>query len=176
MSSQQFLPDAPFYVLILRTAIVYGIVFVALRWAGKRQVAQMGAAELMVLLLLSESVQTSMVGPDESVVGGLIVGLTLLLLSMTLEFVAYRFRRAEPVIEGSPALLIRRGKLCEETMRREWINRSDLQQMLRKQGVQSPAEVDLAVLESDGTLSIIKSRQDEDEPSSPPDDEKPLPT
>lgn len=149
--------------LILRTAIVYGVIYFALRLAGKRQVSQMGAAELMALLLLSDAVQNSMVGNDNSVFGGIICAITLLGLSVALEYIGYRFRAAEDVIEGTPTIIIHRGKLCRSQLRREWLSRHELRSMLRKQGVQSPAEVDLAVLESDGSLSIIKKAKSDDE-------------
>lgn len=149
--------------LIFRTAIVYGVIYVALRLAGKRQVSQMGAAELMALLLLSDAVQNSMVGEDSSVLGGIICAITLLGLSVALEYIGFRFRKAEDVIEGTPTIVIHRGKLCRNQLRREWLSRHELRSMLRKQGVQSPAEVDLAVLESDGSLSIIKKAKSDGE-------------
>lgn len=157
------LPSLPVHWLIARAAIVYAVVYVALRLAGKRQVSQMGAAELMALLMLSDAVQNSMVGTDSSLSGGLICAMTLLGLSVALEYLGFRFKRVETLIEGTPTIIIYRGKIREDAMNREWMGRHDLRSMLRKQGVQSPAEVDLAVLESDGSLSIVKhAKRDED--------------
>ena len=159
------LPSLPFYILIMRAAIVYAILYFALRLAGKRQVSQMGAAELMALLMLSDAVQNSMVGSDNSLLGGLICALTLLSLSVLLEYIGFRFKRVEAVIEGTPTIIIYRGQVREEALNKEWLGRHDLKSMLRKQGVQSPAEVDLAVLESDGSMSIIKhAKRDDDSP------------
>lgn len=159
------LPSLPFYVFILRAAIVYAILYFALRLAGKRQVSQMGAVELMALLMLSDAVQNSMVGTDSSLFGGIICALTLLGLSVLLEYIGFKFKKVEVVIEGTPTILIYRGKVCEEAMNKEWLGRNDLRAMLRKQGVQSPADVDLAVLESDGSMSIIKHAKRDDDSS-----------
>jgi len=159
----------PFYWLIARAVIVYGVLYIALRLAGKRQVSQMGAAELMAMLMLSDAVQSSMVGTDASLTGGLICALTLLGLSVLLEYAGFKFKRVEELIEGTPTIIIYRGKIREDALSREWMGRHDLRSMLRKQGVQTPAEVDLAVLESDGSLSIIKhAKRDEHEKKGDP--------
>src|SRR5262245_49265463 len=104
------LPSMSLLWLIARAAIVYGVVYIALRLAGKRQVSQMGAAELMALLLLSDAVQNSMVGSDNSLLGGLICAMTLLGLSVTLEYISFRLKSVENVIEGTPTIIVHRGK------------------------------------------------------------------
>jgi len=111
----------PFYWLIARAVIVYGVLYIALRLAGKRQVSQMGAAELMAMLMLSDAVQSSMVGTDASLTGGLICALTLLGLSVLLEYAGFKFKRVEELIEGTPTIIIYRGKIREDALSREWI-------------------------------------------------------
>lgn len=156
----ELLPQSPIYMLILRGVIVFAALQILLRVSGKRQVSQMGPAELLLIVLLAESVSSSLNGQEQSVLGGLVVAGTLIACSLLLEYAAFRWRRAEHVIEGRPTIVIHRGRVLEDPLKHEWMRRSDLLNMLREQGVQSVGDVDLAVLDTDGSLNILKRARD----------------
>jgi len=142
--------------IVLRTACVYVLVLVGIRLTGKREVGQMTPFDLTLLLLLSNSVQNAMTGQDSSLVGGVVAALVLLLLNFLLaEFsgINRRFRRA---IEGSPTLLIHNGQCVMPHMAKEHISMDELNRALREHGVACTGDAALAVLEVDGSISVLK--------------------
>lgn len=153
------LPESPVHMLVLRGVAVFAVVQALLRVSGKRPVSQMGPAELVPIVLIAESVSNALSGEDRSIAGGVIVAATLVACSLLLEYAAYRWRAAERVIEGTPTVVIHRGKVVESALRREWLRRGDLLQLLREQGLEAVGDVDLAVLSNDGSLSILKRAQ-----------------
>jgi len=146
---------APFN-LVIRASVVYVAVLVLLRIGGKRQLGQMGATEFVALLLISNAVQNSMNGGDNSLVGGLLLAVVLLALSWLISLATYKSRLASRIFEGTPTLLVHNGAAIEKHLSRERLTRGDLHSLLRKQGIHSLSEVRNAVLEADGTLSITK--------------------
>src|SRR5271169_6204702 len=142
--------------IFLRTAAIYTVVLVGVRLSGKREVGQMTPFDLTLLLLLSNSVQNAMTGPDTSLMGGVVAASTLLLLNYlvgTLSGVNPRFRR---VVEGEPSLLIHDGTVIESHMAREHVSMDELQRALREHGIAKSSDVALAVLEVDGSISCLK--------------------
>lgn len=140
----------------LRTATVYVAILIGLRLAGKREVGQMTPFDLVLLLLIANAVQNAMVGPDTSLAGGLAAAAVLLLLNTVLGRIAARNRSASRLLRGEPRVLILHGTVVEESLRQEGVRMEDLQQSLREHGVAAIAEVHLATLEVDGSISIIK--------------------
>jgi uncharacterized membrane protein YcaP (DUF421 family) len=149
-------PSVPLWTLILRTAIVYIAVLMLLRLSGKRQVANLGTSELVALLLISNAVQNAMNGGDNSLTGGLVLAGVLMVMSFILAALTYFSRDWERFIQGRPTLLIHHGILQRHNLRRELLNVRELRAQLRKQGIQNIAEVEEAVLESDGYISVVK--------------------
>jgi uncharacterized membrane protein YcaP (DUF421 family) len=145
--------------IALRTGIVYLALLVGLRLTGKRQVGQMTPFDLLLLLLLSNAVQNAMTGPDTSVAGGLAAAATLFAVNAAVAWTARRSGRAERLVEGTPTLLIRRGREIGSNLAREGISREDLLRALREHGVDAVEDVRTAVLEVDGTVSVL--REDE---------------
>lgn len=142
--------------LIIRAVAVYITVLLLLRISGKKQVGQMGAAEFVSILLISNAVQNSMNGGDNSLVGGLLLAAVLILLTSAIVYFSYRSRTFERIFQGTPRLLIHNGASVEPSLKKELLTHEDLQILLRKQGVHSFKEVKSAILEADGTLSIIR--------------------
>ena len=105
--------------VVLRTAIVYLFVVVALRLSGKREVGQMSVLELVVILVISDAVQNSMVGENTTLWGGLIAVVTLLAMDFALKAVAKRSKTMGQAIEGEPRLLVRDGRLLARAIRRK---------------------------------------------------------
>jgi uncharacterized membrane protein YcaP (DUF421 family) len=146
----------PWWHFILRGAVVYVAVLFLIRISGKRQVAQMGIIEFVALLLISNAVQNSMNGGDNSITGGIILAVTLLALTHLLAVFTYRSDKFEHLVQGEPTLLIRHGKFLEANLRKELLSHEELKAMLRRQGIQRISEIDHAILESDGYLSVQK--------------------
>ena len=112
--------------------------------------------DFVVLLLLANAVQNAMTGPDTSLAGGLVAAGTLLALNVVVAWIARRNERVEQVIEGVPTILIRRGQIIMVNLAHEGITKDDLQRTLREHGVDTVEEVRSAILEVDGTVSVIK--------------------
>jgi uncharacterized membrane protein YcaP (DUF421 family) len=142
--------------IVVRTAIIYGVVLVGVRLCGKREVGQMTPFDLTLLLLLSNSVQNAMTGSDTSVYGGVAAAATLLLLNYVIAEVAGTNRRFRKLIQGQPTLLIHNGQVISSHLAKEHVSMDELQSAMREHGVCSYHEVALAVLEVDGAISFLK--------------------
>ena len=140
-----------------RCAIVYVFMLVALRISGKREVGQMTPFDLVLILLIANAVQNAMVGPDNSLLGGLIAAGVLFALNITVGRAAGRWMKLGRLLRGHATLLINRGIILEAHLAREGILQSDLMAALREHGVSSPEDVRLAVLEVDGSISVLKN-------------------
>jgi uncharacterized membrane protein YcaP (DUF421 family) len=139
----------------VRTAVVYTFLVVALRLGGKREIGQLGILDLIVLLVIADAVQNAMVGENTTLWGGLVAAGTLLILDKSLKVVSERSRAAKRVLEGEPRLLVRDGRLLGRAMREEGVDVDDLEMAIRSHGLAKVDEVGLAVLERDGTISIV---------------------
>ena len=144
-------------LVVLRTAVVYGAILLGLRLAGKREVGQMTPFDLVLLRLLSNAVQNAMVGPDSSLVGGLAAAAVLILLNVSVGRLAAKSGTVRGLVKGHARLLVNRGILVQKNLDDEGITRGDLMQALREHGVATLEDVRLAVLEVDGTISVLKN-------------------
>lgn len=142
--------------IVLRTGVIYLLVLIGVRLSGKREVGQMTPFDLTLLLLLSNSVQNAMTGPDTSLAGGIVAASTLLILNFIVGSVSGSSRRFRRVIEGEPSLLIHDGKVIESHMQHEHVSMDELNRALREHGINSCDQVALAVLEVDGSISCLK--------------------
>ena len=141
----------------LRCVAVYVVVLLLLRLTGKRVLGQLTPFDLVTLLLLSSAVQNAMIGPDNSVVGGLVAALGLLLVNRW----ASRSRPVRRSLEGHPTLLVRQGQVHQKNLEREGVSLAELKAALRQHGVAGPEDVATAVLEVDGTISVVPRAHDE---------------
>ena len=142
--------------LAVRAVVVFLSVLILLRISGKKQVGQMGATEFVAVLLISNAVQNSMNGGDNSLVGGLWLAAVLIILTWGISVLTYRSRFFSGLFEGTPRLLIHNGKLLDANLRKERLSLNELKTLFRKQGVHHLKEVKSAVLEADGTLSLTR--------------------
>lgn len=159
MGGAGFLLRNPLLDIVARTAAVYLALLVGLRLTGKRQVGQLTPFDLLLLLLLANSVQNAMVGADVSVAGGVIAAATLFAINAAVAWFVRRDKRSARLVEGTPTLLVRRGRMIDQNLVREGITRDDLLRALREHGVESVVDVRSAILEVDGTVSVL--REDE---------------
>src|SRR3974390_2655556 len=156
MSGMLF-PGGPVLLqIVIRTGVIYLLVLVGVRLSGKREVGQMTPFDLTLLLLLSNSVQNAMTGPDTSLMGGAVAAGTLLVLNYVVASVSGRNRRLRRLIEGEPNLLVHDGKIIQSHMEREHVSMDELHRALREHGINSCDQVALAVLEVDGSISCLK--------------------
>jgi uncharacterized membrane protein YcaP (DUF421 family) len=156
MSGSGFLFQNPFVDIVARTATIYLTLLVGLRLTGKRQVGQLTPFDLLLLLLLANSVQNAMVGPDTTLYGGLIAAATLFVANAVVARVTHGSKAVTQLVEGTPTFLIRHGKILAENLAREGVTDADLLRALREHGIAEVAHVRSAVLEVDGTVSVLK--------------------
>jgi uncharacterized membrane protein YcaP (DUF421 family) len=142
--------------IVLRTGVIYLLVLIGVRLSGKREVGQMTPFDLTLLLLLSNSVQNAMTGPDTSLSGGVIAACTLLLLNYFVADISGMNRRFRRLIQGQPSLLVHDGKVIESHLAKEHVSMDELHRALREHGINSLDQVALSVLEVDGSISCLK--------------------
>ncbi len=145
----------PAWEIVLRTAVIYAIVLLGLRLAGKREIGQMTVFDLVVLLLLANAVQNAMVGPDTSLTGGVIAAVVLLVLNTGVARLRMRWPRLRRLVEGTPTLLVLHGEAIPEHLRREGVDQETLEAAFREHGVADLTDVEMAVLEIDGSISVV---------------------
>ncbi len=148
--------------LALRVVVVYLFVLIGLRLSGKREVGQMTPFDLVLLLLLSNAVQNTMTGPDTSLAAGLLAAALLLVLNRAINLLSLRSRFLARLLKGHASVLVRNGHLIESHLAIEGITHDELLAALREHGVATLDSVRLAVLEIDGSISVIRS---EDSPT-----------
>jgi uncharacterized membrane protein YcaP (DUF421 family) len=143
--------------IIVRTLIIYIVILVGLRLSGKREIGQMTVFDLVVLLLIANAVQNAMVGPDTTLVGGILAAVVLLLVNAAVARLRLNWPGLRHLVEGSPTLLILHGRVVTDHMHREGIDEEFLLAALREHGVSEIGDVDMAVLEIDGSISVVPS-------------------
>ena len=149
----------PWWDITLRTLVAYVALLAGLRLFGRRQLGQMTPFDLVVILLIANALQNAMVGPDTSLVGGLLAAATLLVANRLVAVARRRLPWFERAAEGEPLLLVSEGKVLTQRLAREGIEVADLEQAAREHGIADLGQVEAAVLEVDGTMSIIPAAE-----------------
>jgi uncharacterized membrane protein YcaP (DUF421 family) len=152
--SKLFIPSVPIAETVIRGSCMYLALFVMLRFF-RRQTGSLGAADLLVLLLIADAAQNGMAGEYKSVTDGVILVATIVGWEYLLDWLGFRSTWFEKVIERSPLLLIRDGKIFSQNLRSELISEQDLLAHLRLKGVAGPEEVQQCFLEGDGHISVV---------------------
>jgi uncharacterized membrane protein YcaP (DUF421 family) len=141
--------------IVIRTTAVYVVILAGLRLSGKREIGQVTVFDLVVLLLLANAVQNAMVGPDTSLAGGVIAALVLLALSAIVVRARLRWPQLRRVLEGSPTVLVLHGEPLADHLRHEGLDEQALEASLREHGIARLRDVEMAVLEVDGSISVV---------------------
>ena len=141
---------------LARAVLVYLLILVLLRLTGKRQVGNMSPFDLVLLLLLSNSVQNAMNGGDNSVTAGALLASTLVGLNWIIGWLTYRSKTAERLVEGRPVIIVHDGHVLRKTMASVQMTMHELESALREEGCAGPEEVKFAILENNGHLSVLK--------------------
>ena len=152
--------SAPWWHFVLRACAIYVLVMVLIRVSGKRAVGQFTPFDLVLLILIGNAVQNGINGGDNSLTGAAIMATTLIALNYGVAFVTSRNRKVEKFVEGVPVVLARNGKIFDHVLRRELVSREDFREALRMNGVEDVSEVELALLETNGSISVVKKRDD----------------
>jgi len=151
---------ASWHVLLdiaLRTSVIYFALLAGLRLTGTRQLGQMSTFDLVLLLIIANAVQNAMVGPDTSLAGGLVAAGVLIGWHRVIDWWRLRSRGLAKLLAGEGIMLIHHGQVLESHCRRAGITRDELLQALREHGVANVGDVMLAVLEPDGSVSVIRN-------------------
>jgi len=150
-----FVLTVPVLEKVLRPWLVYIFLVIGLRLAGKRELAQLNTFDLIVLLTLSNTVQNAIIGDDNSVTGGVIGAISLLVINYMV--IRFLFRRAklDRFLEGKSTPLIEKGRLLHKNLQRELITESELKAVAHRQGFRNLKDVESAVLETGGSIAFI---------------------
>lgn len=151
--------SVPWWEFVLRSLIVYGFLVALLRVTGKRQVGQLSPFDLVLLLVLSNAVQNAINAGDNSVLAGIISACTLVGANYLIGLATYKNKKVEALIEGRPEVLIHNGQLYEAVLTREKITRHELNSALRAGGCACVEDVQYAVLENNGAISVVAKKQ-----------------
>ncbi|BCT92109.1 DUF421 domain-containing protein [Lysobacter helvus] len=150
----------PWWEFILRAVVVYVVLLAMIRISGKRTMGQFTPFDVLLIVLLGNAVQNSLLGEDTSLMGGLFLAAILISLNWLVGYVSSRSRRAERLIEGEPVLLARDGKLFKRVLRRELVSENDFDEALRQNGELTMEDVAFALLETDGRISVVPKKKD----------------
>ena len=145
----------PAWNIAVRSALVFLAVFAALRLMGKRELGQMTVFDLVVILLIANAVQNAMVGADFSVQGGILAAFVLLLVDRGIARLRLAGAWWGRILEGTPTVLVEDGEFIPPHLRKEGIERGEIEMAIREHGMESVAAVKLAVLETDGSISVV---------------------
>ncbi|WP_449447128.1 DUF421 domain-containing protein [Thermomonas brevis] len=158
--NELFQLSAPWWVFVLRSTAIYVLVMALVRVSGKRAVGQFTPFDLVLLILIGNAVQNGINGGDNSLTGAAIMAVTLIVLNYVVALLTSRYRRFERMVEGEPVVLARDGKLFPQVLRRELVSNEDFAEALRVNGVEQVEEVGLAMLETNGHITVLAKRKD----------------
>jgi len=143
---------------VIRGLIIYVVVLVAMRVAGRRSVGEMTAFDLVLLLIIAETTQQALLGDDFSLTNAVVLIVTLFSIDILLSFVKERWPAADRVIDGRPTILLSDGQVDKAALKYTRLDENDLLAAARREGVATLDEVRYAVLEVNGNISIIQKK------------------
>ena len=149
----------PYLDIILRSVSVYLFMIIALRIFGKKELSQLNTADVILILLISNSVQNAMVGSNVSLLGGITAAVALFLINFLFKRVMQKSKFIKNLVQDKPEILIHNGKLEFKTLARLGISSDELQEAMREHGVEYYKDVKLAMLEIDGNISVISGNE-----------------
>jgi len=141
--------------IVIRAAVMFAFLWLVTRTVGKRELGQLSAFELVLLVTMGDLVQQGITQEDYSVSGGMLTIGTFALLSVALSYASWRVPRFRPLLEGRPAIVVEDGRTKDRVLAHERLPLSELREAARKHGIRDLADVELAVLENDGSISFF---------------------
>lgn len=161
----------PWWLFVVRAVAVYAVLMVLIRMSGKRTMGQFTPFDMLLIVLLGNAVQNSLLGKDTSLGGGLLLAVTLIVINWCVAFVTSRSGRVERVVEGVPVVLARDGQLFRSVLKRELVSEQDFNEALRQNGQMTLTDVRIALLETNGSISVVPRDSDSGKPTSEMPDE-----
>jgi uncharacterized membrane protein YcaP (DUF421 family) len=152
-----FVPTLPLAEVVMRGTLVYFALFALLRLLPKRELGSIGTADLLMLVLIADAVQNAMGADYRSVTEGVVLVATILFWSFVVDWLDHRFPTLH-LVSAAPLLLISNGRVVRRNLEKERITEQELMSQLRQHGVETPKEVSKAFIESDGKMSVIRSK------------------
>ena len=149
----------PYIDITLRSVAVYFFMIIALRIFGKKELSQLNTADVILILLISNSVQNAMVGADTSLYGGVIAAFSLFLINFIFKKVMLKSKFIKALVQDKPEILIHNGKTEFKTLARLGITSEELEEAMREHGIEYYKDVKLAMFEIDGNISIISGNE-----------------
>ena len=149
----------PYIDITLRSVAVYFFMIIALRIFGKKELSQLNTADVILILLISNSVQNAMVGADTSLYGGIIAAFSLFLITFIFKKVMLKSKFIKGLVQDKPEILIHNGKTEFKTLARLGITSEELEEAMREHGIEYYKDVKLAMFEIDGNISIISGNE-----------------
>jgi uncharacterized membrane protein YcaP (DUF421 family) len=143
--------------IIFSSVAVYFFIILAIRLFGKKELAQLSVYDLVFILLISNAVQNAMVGPDSTLSGGLVAAGSLFVVNYILKQLQFRFPKFGKAIQGEAIMLVFQGKILSTHLKNAGITEDELMEVIREHGVAKVSDVDLAVLEVDGNISVLST-------------------
>ena len=149
----------PYIDITLRSVAVYFFMIIALRIFGKKELSQLNTADVILILLISNSVQNAMVGANTSLYGGIIAAFSLFLINSIFKKVMLKSKLIKELVQDKPEILIHNGKTEFKTLARLGITSEELEEAMREHGIEYYKDVKLAMFEIDGNISIISGNE-----------------
>lgn len=143
--------------IVVRSLIIFAFIWVLMRLSGKRELAQLNAFDVVLLIVFGDLVSQSILHEDYSLTGAVIAVVTFTVVSMLIQRIAYSFPKTQPLLVGKPRVVVRRGRIDDAAMRAEQLTRAELNESARQQGIRDIREVDLCIMEVDGNFSFFTS-------------------
>jgi len=147
-----------YFQIVCSSLVIYLFIIIAFRVLGKKELSQLSVVDLVFILLISNAVQNAMVGSNTTLAGGLVAAAALFIANFLFKQLMYRFPRLDNLVEGEATMLIYDGKLIKKNTAKARITYQEIMEILREHGVSSIEEVDLAVLEVDGNISVLSEK------------------
>jgi uncharacterized membrane protein YcaP (DUF421 family) len=145
----------PWWHLVIRAVIIYVVFFIGLRLFGKRELGQFTTFDLVLVLLVANALQPAITGPDNSLTGGAIIVAVLLVFNRAVAMLRSRWPWFDQLIEPPPTAVVEDGKVIEEALDKEGLSVEDVQMAIREHGIDKLSDVKEAVLENDGSISVV---------------------
>jgi uncharacterized membrane protein YcaP (DUF421 family) len=145
----------PWTHLVLRAVIIYVVFFIGLRIFGKRELGQFTTFDLVLVLLVANALQPAITGPDNSVTGGVIVIGVLLIFNLAVALLRHRWPWFDALIEPPPTVVVQDGQISKAALEKEGLSETDVEMAIREHGVDKLSDVKEAVLENDGSISVV---------------------
>lgn len=141
--------------IVVSSFVVYMFMIIGLRFFGKKELAQLSVPDLVFVLLISNAVQNAMVGTNSTLSGGIVAASTLFLTNHLFKYILYKFPTVQELLQGQPLVLVYKGKVNDDNLKKMKITMDELMETIREHGTKSVEEVDLAMMEVDGNISVL---------------------